>query len=96
MTSQAHTFLEKCTSDTNWLYDFKVELQGVSGGSDCELQLIHHPHPPPKPDLDMRSRAAISDSEACLMPKLAWYRLALTLSSIWVCVYLCVLLARER
>lgn len=48
-----------------------------------------------KSDLDIRYRAAVSDSEACLMPKLAWYQLALTSTYICVCVYLCVLLAGE-
>lgn len=49
----------------------------------------------PKSDLDIRYRTAVSDSEECLMPKLAWYWLAVTLPCSSVSVYLCVLLARE-
>lgn len=71
----------------HWLCDCWVRIRGWARALTVNDN--------PKSDLDMRYRAAVSDSEACLMPKLAWYRLALNSSSICVCVFMCAVGQRQ-
>lgn len=55
------------TAGINWLNDFKAKLLGRVKA----LTVNYNPSTSPNSDLDMRYRAAVSDSEACLMPELA-------------------------